>query len=67
MAISHPDNGIGIVVYDDSDVLMSLSVAGLINTDAEKVVQPPGALRLKVMQASGDAASYRLPVDAHEV
>lgn len=35
MVVSHPDNGIGVVVNDDSDVLMPLAVVGLIDTDAD--------------------------------
>ena len=42
MAVSHPDNGIGVVVNDDGDVLMPLVVAGLIDTDADKAIQPSG-------------------------
>ena len=42
VAVSHPDNGIGVVVNDDGDVLMPLVVAGLIDTDADKAIQPSG-------------------------
>ena len=40
VAVSHPDHGIGVVVNDDGDVLMPLAVAGLIDTDADKAIQP---------------------------
>ena len=42
VAVSHPDNCIGVVVNDDGDVLMPLVVAGLIDTDADKAIQPSG-------------------------
>ena len=67
VAVSHPDNGIGVVVNDDGDVLMPLVVAGFIDTDADKAIQPSGTFRFKVMQTSGDTTSDCLPVDAHEV
>ena len=42
-------------------------IAGLIDADMNKAVQPFGTLWLKIMQAPGNAVSNGLPVNAHEV
>ena len=67
VAVSYPDHDIGVVVNNDGDVLMPLAVAGLIDTDADKAIQPSGTFRFKVLQTSEDTSSDCLPVDAHEV
>ena len=40
MAFGSPDYRIGIVIDDDGYVLVTLLIAGLINTDIHKIVEP---------------------------
>lgn len=65
MALRRPYNGIGVVVDDDCDVLMAFLIAGFVNADIYKSVQPSGAFRFDIVQGTVDASSYGLPVDAH--
>ena len=65
VAICDPDDLIGVMVDDDSDVLMPLAVACLVNANIDKTVESARALRFQVMQASRDTVAYGLPVDAH--
>ena len=65
VAIGDSDNCIGILIYDYRDVLVSLPVTSLIDTDIRQSVQTPGSFRLQVSQSSGHAISNGLPVDPH--
>ena len=39
VSLGCPDDRIGIVVYNDGDVFVTLPVAGLINTDVDQVIK----------------------------
>ena len=60
-----PDNGIGIVVDDDSDILVSFLIAGLVDADIHKVIEPSGTLRFDLVERPADTAPDSLSVDAH--
>ena len=61
--IAGPDDGVGIVIHNDRYVLMSFPIAGLVNADVDKVIQPFRMVRLNALPSSGDASSDCLPVD----
>lgn len=61
--VACPDNRIGIVVHYDGNVLVTLTIACLIDSDVDKVVQPFTWIRLNVFAGSCDAAGNGLPVD----
>ena len=46
MPLGGPDDCVGIVVDNDSDVLVTLPVTGLVDTDVDKVIKASGTLRL---------------------
>ena len=60
-----PDNGIGIVIDDNGDVLVAFPVAGLINTDVDKVIKAPGTLRFDLIQCPVDTSADSLPINPH--
>jgi hypothetical protein len=60
-----PDNRVGIVVQDDSDVLVPLLVACLVDPDAYKPVEAAAAIRFDLMKCPGHAAAHGFPVNAH--
>lgn len=62
-----PDHGVGIVVDNDCDVLVSFLVAGFIDVDVHEPVKTSGSFRFKVIKGSGDTLSDRFPVNAHVV
>ena len=41
MSLGRPDDGIGIVIDNNGDVLVAFSVAGLVNTDVDNVIKAP--------------------------
>ena len=55
------------MIHDNSDILMTFAVAGLINADVDKPVQPMTAFRLKIVRRPGNTVSYGLPVNTHVV
>ena len=65
MTRSRPDNGVGIVVQNDGDVLVPLLVAGLVNAYAYKTVQPTASVRFDFVECTGYAVAYGLPINAH--
>ena len=65
VSLGCPDDRIRIVIDDDRDVLVSLPVTGLIDTDVDKVVKASGSLRLDLVQCPVDTTADSLPVDAH--
>lgn len=60
---SCPDDGVGVMVGDDGDVLVALAVTGFIDADADEPVEAPRRIRLQILKGSGDAAADGLPVD----
>lgn len=64
---SCPDDGVGVMVGDDGDVLVALAVTGLIDADADEPVEAPRRIRLQIPKGSGDAAADGLPVDQEEI
>ena len=65
VSLSRPDDRVGIVVDNNSDVLVALPVIGLIDTDVDKVIKTPGTLRLDLVQCPVDTVANGLPVDPH--
>lgn len=45
MTFGHPDNGIGVVIDDNGDVAVSLTVAGFINADGSQIIEARRAVR----------------------
>jgi hypothetical protein len=60
-----PDDRVRIVVDDDSDVLVPLLVAGLIDAYVYEIIKPAGALRFYVIQRPVHTPSDGLPVNPH--
>lgn len=48
--VRSPHDGVGIMIDDNSDVLVTLAVAGLINPDVDKTFEPAGTFRLDVTE-----------------
>ena len=65
MPFSGPDHCVGLMVHDDGDVLVSFLVAGFIDADVDKVIQPDRSFRLDFIQSTGNTAAHGLPVNAH--
>ena len=67
MTFGHPDNGIGVVIDDNGDVAVSLTVAGFINADGSQIFETRRAVRFQKDFGPFNAATYCFPVDAHEL
>ena len=65
MSLGRPYDRVGIVIDDNSDVLMAFPVAGLVNADVNKVIKASGTLRLNHVQRPMDTTADGLPVDSH--
>ena len=65
MSFSGPDHRVGLMVHDDGDVLVSFLVAGFVDADVDKVIQPDRSFRLDFIQSTGNTAAHGLPVNAH--
>lgn len=65
VSLGRPDDGVGIVIDNDRDVLVAFPVTGLINTNVDKVIKASGTLRLDLVQRSVDTAADSFPVDPH--
>lgn len=63
MPVACPYNRVGIMIHNDRDVLVPLTVARLVDPDVDKVIQPFARIRLNVFAGSGDAPANVLPVD----
>lgn len=53
MTVADPYNGVGIVVHNNSDVLVAFTVAGLINADVNQPIQTFCTLRFEIVKAPG--------------
>lgn len=51
------------MIHNDGDVLMTLTIAGLVDTDVDKIVQPFRWVGFYVLPGSGDTSADSLPVD----
>lgn len=67
MTVANPYNSVGIVVHNNSDVLVAFAVAGLIDADVNQPIQTLCTLWFEIVKAPGNAAAYCLPVDTHVV
>ena len=65
MSLGRPDDGIGIVIDDNGDVLVAFPVAGLVYTDVDKVIKAPGTLRFDLVQCPVDTSADSLPINPH--
>ena len=66
MPLCSPHDGIGIMVDNDSDVLMALLVTGFIDTDTAKPVKPYSSVWLQPVVCSLNTVPNRTPVDVFE-
>ena len=62
-----PDDGVGVMVDDDGDVLVAFAVAGFIDADADEPVEASRRIRLQILKGSRDAAADGLPVDQEKL
>ena len=67
MTVANPYDSVGIVVHNNSDVLVAFAVAGLIDADVNQPIQTLCMLRFEIVKAPGNAAAYCLSVDTHVV
>ena len=67
MAFVHPDDTVGVVVDDDSDVVVPLGIARLIHADMPEAVEPLAGVRLQNILCTVHAAAHGFPVDAHDL
>lgn len=58
MTFGHPDNGIGVVIDDNGDVAVSLTVAGFINADGSQIFEARRAVRFQKVFGPFNAATY---------
>ena len=65
MSLGRPHDRICIMIDYNRNVLVSLLIAGLINTYIHKVVKPAGSLRFNIIQGTMNASADGLPVDSH--
>ena len=63
VAVMGPDDGVRVMVDDHRDVRMALAVAGLVDADVGKPVQPPLRVRLQIVPDELHKAPDRLPVN----
>jgi hypothetical protein len=67
VALGHPYNGIGVMVYNSGDIAMALGVGSLIDADAHQVMKAAAMIRFKFVNDSCDTSAYRPPGDPHEL
>ena len=60
MTVADPYNGVGIVVHNNSDVLVAFTVASLINADVNQPIQTFCTFRFEVVKAPGNTAAHCL-------
>ena len=67
MTVANPYDCVGIVVHNNSDVLVAFAVAGLIDANVNQPIQTLCTLWFEIAKAPENAAAYCLPVDTHVV
>ena len=50
--VGDQDNRIGIMIYDNRDVLVAFLIAGLVDADIHQSVQASGPFRFQIVQSS---------------
>lgn len=56
MTVADPYNSVGIVVHNNSDVLVTFAVAGLIDADVNQPIQTFCTLRFEIVKAPGNTS-----------
>ena len=65
MALCSPNNSVGVMVNNDSDVFVALFVAGFINADIYQAIKASSAVWLDIISSSVNTVANCFPVDAH--
>ena len=65
MILCSPDNSIGLVIYDDCDIAVSLTVAGFIDPDLYSSVKTDVDIRFEIFMDACDTSADGTPVDSH--
>ena len=67
VSLRGPYDGVCIVVHDNSDIFVSLSVTCFVNSDTNQTVEPFCSFGFDDIEDSGNAPSDGFPVDPHEL
>ena len=65
MSVTDPDNRIGIMIYNRGNVLVTLGVAGFIDTDSLKNVKSEILVRFQVIHDTCNTTAYSSPGNTH--
>lgn len=57
MTVGCPYNSVGIVVYDDRDVLVTFAIACLVNAYMNKAVKPLHDIMFKITETAADTVT----------
>ncbi len=65
MALGSPNDGISVMVNNNSDVLMSLFIAGFIDSNVHEIIKTSGSFRFNLVESPMHTTADSFPVDTH--